>query len=126
MTIPLSSSMTAILARYMRTRGGKPEDYLFCEDTGEQLTEIALRRSIERYNRSRGVKKTGLHKFRHTFARMYITEIGGNAFKLQKLLGHSTLAMTRHYAAIYDQDLLGGYDDESPLELFHPKKIRMK
>ena len=82
---------------------------------GSQLTENGLRQSIARYNARRGVQKTSIHLFRHTFARKYLIDCGGDAFTLQKLLGHSTLAMTKHYCAIYDADLTKNYDNFSPL-----------
>ena len=41
-------------------------------------------------------------------------DCGGDAFMLQKLLGHSTLAMTKHYCAIYDADISKNYDRFSP------------
>lgn len=91
--IPLCSAMVAILREYLRHRGGKAADYLFCTETGSQLTENGLRQSIARYNTRRGVQKTSIHLFRHTFARKYLIDCGGDAFTLQKLLGHSTLAM---------------------------------
>ena len=91
--IPLCSTMVAILREYLRHRGGETADYLFCTETGSQLTENGLRQSIARYNTRRGVQKTSIHLFRHTFARKYLIDCGGDAFTLQKLLGHSTLAM---------------------------------
>ena len=91
--IPLCSAMVAILREYLRHRGGEAADYLFCTETGSQLTENGLRQSIARYNTRRGVQKTSIHLFRHTFARKYLIDCGGDAFTLQKLLGHSTLAI---------------------------------
>ena len=41
--IPLCSPMIAILREYGRYRGGEPTDYLFCTETGTQLTENGLR-----------------------------------------------------------------------------------
>lgn len=114
--IPLCSPMIAILREYGRYRGGEPTDYLFCTETGTQLTENGLRQSIARYNTQRRVQKTSIHLFRHTFARKYLIDCGGDAFMLQKLLGHSALAMTKHYCAIYDADLTKNYDNFSPLE----------
>ena len=67
--IPLCSAMVAILREYLRHRGGEAADYLFCTETGSQLTENGLRQSIARYNTRRGVQKTSIHLFRHTFAR---------------------------------------------------------
>lgn len=85
----------------MRIRGGETEEYLFCNEYGKQLTENALRLAIERYNHQRGVDKSSLHMFRHTFARKYLIDCGSNAFALQKLLGYSMLEMTKHYCYMF-------------------------
>ena len=124
--IPLCSAMVAILREYLRHRGGEAADYLFCTETGSQLTENGLRQSIARYNTRRGVQKTSIHLFRHTFARKYLIDCGGDAFTLQKLLGHSTLAMTKHYCAIFDADLTKNYDNFSPLAQMKSNSTRIK
>ena len=114
--VPLCSQMMRILRDYLKVRGGKDSDYLFCDEYGGMLTANALRLAIERYNHSRGVEKTSIHLFRHTFARKYLIDCGGDAFMLQKLLGHSTLKMTRHYCNISDADIANNFDRLSPLE----------
>ena len=124
--IPLCSAMVAILREYLRHRGGEAADYLFCTETGSQLMENGLRQSIARYNTRRGVQKTSIHLFRHTFARKYLIDCGGDAFTLQKLLGHSTLAMTKHYCAIFDADLTKNYDNFSPLAHMKSSSTRIK
>ena len=124
--IPLCSAMVAILREYLRHRGGEAADYLFCTETGSQLTENGLRQSIARYNTRRGVQKTIIHLFRHTFARKYLIDCGGDAFTLQKLLEHSTLAMTKHYCAIFDADLTKNYDNFSPLAQLKSNSTRIK
>ena len=124
--IPLCSAMVAILREYLRHRGGEAADYLFCTETGSQLTENGLRQSIARYNVRRGVQKTSIHLFRHTFARKYLIDCGGDAFTLQKLLGHSTLAMTKHYCTIFDADLTKNYDNFSPLAQMKSNSTRIK
>lgn len=121
--IPLCSRMVNVLRGYMAVRGGSAADYLFCNEYGDMLTENALRLAISRYNQRRGVQKTSIHLFRHTFARKYLVDCGGNAFTLQKLLGHSTLKMTKHYCSIYDADIAKNYDNVSPLaNMYHPKE----
>lgn len=124
--IPLCTSMTAILREYLKVRGGEPSDYLFCAEKGTQLTEAGLRQSIVRYNQRRGVQKTSIHLFRHTFARKYLIDCGGDAFTLQRLLGHSTLNMTKHYCAIYDADITKNYDRLSPLAQIKGDNTRIK
>ena len=118
LVIPLCSSLVTRLRGYMQIRKGEPEDYLFCDEYGKMLTENALRLAITRYNKQRGVSKTSIHMFRHTFARKYLMDCGGNAFTLQKLLGHATLEMTKHYCAIFNSDIANGFDNISPLEQF--------
>ena len=113
--IPLCEALCGILREYMRVRGGGGDDYLFPNENGSQLTENGLRCSIASYNRRRGVEKTSIHLFRHTFAKKYLVDCGGNAFTLQRLLGHSTLDMTKHYCAIFDADITKNYDSFSPL-----------
>lgn len=43
-------------------------------------------------------------------------DCGGNTFTLQKLLGHSTLEMTRKYCELFNADIINNYDSHSPLE----------
>ena len=106
--------MINVLREYMRVREGKSADYLFPNENGKQLTESGLGQAIKKYNLSRGVEKTSIHLFRHSYAERYLKN-GGNAFNLQKILGHTTLAMTKHYCKIYDADLIKDYDSLSPL-----------
>lgn len=124
--IPLCRQMVLILREYQEIRGGTSEDYLFCDEFGAQLTENALRLAVARYNKSRGVEKTSIHLFRHTFARKYLVDCGGNAFTLQKILGHSTLKMTKHYCTIFDADIAKNYDSFSPLAQIKANSTRIK
>lgn len=123
--IPLCSKMIHILREYTTIRAGEPDDYLFCNAYGEMLTDNALRNTIAHYNRKRGVNNVSLHSFRHTFAKKFIVDCHGDAFTLQKLLGHSTLVMTKRYCRIYDTEIVQAYDSISPLEqLSKPKRIK--
>ena len=113
--IPLCSSMVAILRDYMAVRAGSSSDYLFCNEFGDFLSENALRLAIVKYNNTRGVERTSLHAFRHTFARKYLVDCGGDAFSLQRLMGHSTLKMTRHYCNLFNDDIIENHEQRSPL-----------
>ena len=110
----------------MPIRGGKPDDYLFCDQYGGMLSMNAMRLAVARHNQSRGVEKTSAHLYRHTFARKYLVDCGGDALMLQKILGHSTLKMTKHYCAIYDADIAKDYDRFSPLAQMNQPKEKIK
>lgn len=123
--IPMSKTLKKVLLEYLKIRGGEPNDYLFCNLEGKQLTRNALNNIISKYNRQRGVNKTGIHLFRHYFAKNYIQN-GGNSLKLQKLLGHRTLAQTQHYVDLYGQDLQKDYDQFNPLDQLNISNDRIK
>ena len=125
-TVPLCSVMVSILREYMTIRKGKPDDYLFCDQYGGMLSMNALRLAVARHNNSRGVEKTSTHLYRHTFARKYLVDCGGDAFMLQKLWGHSTLKMMKHYCAIYDADIAKNLDRFSPLAQMAQTKEKIK
>ena len=107
--IPMSKSLENILKEYLIYRKGEPEDFLFCNVYGKPLTLNGLETEIGKYNKSRGVEKTGLHMFRHTFAKQWILN-GGDIFRLQKILGHSSLDMVRKYVNMFSDDLRRDFD----------------
>jgi integrase/recombinase XerD len=45
-----------------------------------------------------------LHAFRHSFSLHYLQK-GGSVFHLQRVLGHTTLEMTRRYVNLTTEDL---------------------
>lgn len=121
--IPLASGLKRTLRTYINKcrYNASDEKYLFCNIEDEQLTTKALQSALYDYNRKRGVDKTSAHALRHTFAKLYILN-GGDTFRLQKILGHSQLEMTRHYVNLFGADLKRGYDDIVPLNnLLEPK-----
>jgi len=70
-------------------------EYVFGDKRGEMRKDI--RGSFEAAIRKSGVRRIRIHDLRHTFASHFMMK-GGNILTLQKILGHSTLAMTLRYA----------------------------
>lgn len=85
-------------------KGAEENDFLFCNEYGEQLSRSALSKSIRVYNNSRGVDKTSIHLLRHTFAKKWITS-GGDIISLARVLTHSELEMVKRYANLYGEDV---------------------
>ncbi len=113
--VPLSRSLALILKEYLEVRGGDPSDYLFCNNYGNKANERTFQQMVQNYNRERGIERSSIHAFRHTFARLYILN-GGNAFILQKLMGHSDISITKEYVDLFGTDLAVGYDKLNPLD----------
>lgn len=116
--LPLSAALATALQEYIKMwlYDLGPNDWLFpSSTTADKLTVNALRHSIRRYNYSRDVEMTSIHAFRHTFAKNWIRNTG-DVFRLQKILGHSTLEMTRRYVNMFSDDLKEDYEEFSPLD----------
>ena len=115
--IPLSSSLEIVLKEYCRIwrRAADIDGYLFCNIGEEKLTTNALRQAFGRYCKERGVSRTNIHGLRHNFAKGWVQN-NGNMFALQKILGHSTLDMTRRYVKIFSEDLKEDFDLFNPLD----------
>ncbi|MCM1526700.1 MAG: tyrosine-type recombinase/integrase [Bacteroides sp.] len=113
--IPLSATLAEILQEYLQIRGGGEEDFLFCNEYGEKASIRTYQQLVRRYNRKRGVEKTSCHTFRHSFAKNWVIS-GGDVFRLQKLLGHSDLTVTKEYISMFGQDLQMDFEKFNPLD----------
>ncbi|MFA6318490.1 MAG: tyrosine-type recombinase/integrase [Elusimicrobiota bacterium] len=127
-----SAARTALLA-WLRARGeGKPEERLFVDRFGGPLTRGAFGQRFRRLARAAGVytRRLSPHALRHFFAIQFLRN-GGGVLQLQRLLGHSTLAMTKRYAALTDDDSLADHRKASPLDRLGPlpgerKRVRLR
>ena len=113
--IPLSTTLSIILQEYLLIRGNEPDAYLFCNAYGDKPDKRTFQQSIRSYNLKRGVEKTSAHLFRHTFAKNWIIA-GGDIFRLQKILGHSDLTVTKEYVAMFGTDLQIDFEKFNPLD----------
>lgn len=113
--IPLSPALKEVLTDYLKTWEWTEDDYLFPSYEGKELSVRSFQGAVRRYNIARGVTKTSIHLFRHTFAKNFILA-GGGMVQLQALLGHSTMDMTRHYVNLYGLDLQRDYARLNPLD----------
>jgi len=120
--IPLSATLNKILQKYFRAWSLSHNDYIVCETSRRQITGYGLYHALQKYCEAKGVDYHGIHSFRHSFARQWIVN-GGDVFRLQTILGHSTLDMTRHYVQLYGTDLQKDYDQYTTLSKFNTEKV---
>lgn len=123
--LPLSNTLASILQEYLTIRGGKEDDYLFCNVYGEQSSRTTYQQLVRHYNIKRNVNKTSCHLFRHTFAKNWILS-GGDIFRLQKILGHSDLTVTKEYVQMFGQDLQLDFEKFNPLDNMKKKTNQIK
>jgi len=102
--IPFSLELRRHLARFLVAL--HPEQLIFATRYGKKLGRRNVLRDVKLLCHRLGFTppERTLHAFRHTFAVHYLRK-GGSVFHLQKVLGHSTLEMTRRYANLLTEDL---------------------
>ena len=84
------------------------------------MTRSGLTSAIRNYNLRRGVNKTSIHLFRHTFAKNWITS-GGDLITLSKVLTHSELEMVKRYSNLYAYDVKEEMEQHSALSKLRTK-----
>lgn len=104
--VPFSFALRKAVYRYVVDAGRKPSALLFAARNDAGLSRNNMLRDVKALCRELGFTPPArtLHAFRHTFAVNYIRR-GGSVFHLQKVLGHSSLEMTRRYANLATADL---------------------
>lgn len=123
--IPMAKSLQGIIREYLDIRGGEEDDYLFCNSFGAKADERTYQQMVQNYNRNRGIMRSSCHAFRHTFAKLFIIN-GGDAFRLQRLMGHSDISVTKEYVELFGSDLSVGFDKFNPLDNLKGNREKMK
>ena len=77
-------------------KDARPDDPLFVTVVGKPMTQERIKNELYSIALAAGVQNVHPHRFRHTFAIQFLRN-GGDVFTLQRLLGHATLEMVRHY-----------------------------
>ncbi len=104
--VPFSFELRKSLFRFITEYGRKPDALLLASRTETRLGRRVMLRDVKLLCKRLGFDPPArtLHSFRHTFGANYIRR-GGSVFHLQKVLGHSSLDMTRRYANLVTADL---------------------
>ena len=115
--VPVGGVARQALVRYVRQASVADTDAaIFRARGGDALGARGVQQVFKRLKiRARIPGRCSPHTLRHTFARAYLLN-GGDAFSLQRMLGHSTLDMVKRYVALADTDLAARHLVASPAD----------
>jgi len=119
--VPIGKQIRKLLWRYInhyRPEPARPKlNNLFLTQDGRPLTKNRVDSIMKRYGLLAGL--TGVrcspHTLRHTFAITFLRN-DGDIFSLQKILGHSSLEMTRRYCELANVDIKKAHAAASPVD----------
>jgi len=112
--VPFSGPVRRTLLKYLSRRHAITSDNsLWVDETGVQFSRDGFNSFLRRLEKRTKIRLHA-HKFRHTYASQYIAN-GGNPAYLQRLLGHTTPAMTNRYIHLFDSDARNDHRQASPV-----------
>jgi integrase/recombinase XerC/integrase/recombinase XerD len=91
---------------------------------GKPLQPNAVKLLINRWGKKTGIPRLHAHLCRHTFATNFLIYNCGDVFRLQQILGHTTLEMVRRYVHYASTQALINGKVLSPFDQMGISKLR--
>lgn len=117
--VPVGANLQKVLLRYREHFRPDPAtvaiENFFLSLDGYPLTATAIKSLLSRIGAKAGVPRLHAHLLRHTFATRYLIN-GGDVFSLQRILGHTTLAMVSNYVNFAAAHVAIQHRRHSPLD----------
>jgi len=129
--IPIGKASQRVLWNYVNRYRPQPAnprcDLVFLTKDGWPLTKNRIQKLMMKYGKKAGIEgvRCSPHTLRHTGAVMFLRN-GGDVFNLQRLLGHSSLEMTRHYCELADVDVKRAHSIASPVDNLNLGKQQLR
>lgn len=114
-TVFIGRTAKKAIRKYLKHRSDSVPYLWISEQNIDQLTYDGLRAIITRRSKSASITPPTIHGFRRAFA-LAMLRSDVDVFSLQKLLGHTSLAVVRKYLAQTDDDIKGAHLKGSPVE----------
>jgi site-specific recombinase XerD len=126
--VPIGALAQKMLWRYVIHFRPEPvletDDYLFLTLDDKPLKPNAVKLLLKRWGKKAGVPRLHAHLCRHTFATNFLIYNCGDVFRLQQILGHTTLEMVRKYVHYVSAQALMNGRTASPVDQMGIKKLR--
>ncbi|SMB97701.1 Site-specific recombinase XerD [Thermanaeromonas toyohensis ToBE] len=126
-TLPISPFTAQVIAQFLKLRPSwwSKEVPLFASENGRKLSSWWWCKRFQKYRDMAGIDATP-YSLRHTAA-IELLRNGADAFAVQRILGHSTLDMTRRYIKLSQEDIKEAHEKASPVyKLSMPRRARRK
>jgi len=126
--VPIGAVVQKVLWRYVFHFRPDPEsemdNYLFLTMDGKKLRSNAIKLLLSRWGKKAEVPRLHAHLCRHTFATNFLIYKCGDVFRLQQILGHTTLEMVRRYVHYASTESMIQGQVSSPLDRMRIKNLR--
>lgn len=101
--VPFSLELRKTLWKFSRTH---PHELMFSTQAGHKLSYHNMLRELKMLARELRIvnSRISYHQFRYKFALNYIRQ-EGDVFRLQRVLGHSSIVTTQGYVRLQTEDL---------------------
>jgi len=118
--VPIGSQAKKALVDYITKEKGEAanpndEDRLFLTEDHIPVNANVVEKVLQRIKKTSKVAKLHPHVCRHTFSVRFLMN-GGDVFSLQKILGHTSLEMTRKYVNLASGDVKEIHRRYSPMD----------
>jgi site-specific recombinase XerD len=123
--VPFGAAVLGLLRQYLARRAEVEEPKLLVNVYGEPIDRYRLRAIVRNAAQRAGVKCSGPHQLRHTCG-VEMLRAGADVFTVQKVLGHSTLLMTRRYCELADSDVQTKHALYSPADRLKTAEAKRK
>jgi integrase/recombinase XerC/integrase/recombinase XerD len=126
--VPIGGLGQKVLWRYVFHFRPEPindtNNYLFLTLDGKKLEPSAIKLLLKRWGKKAGVPRLHAHLCRHTYATDFLIYNCGDVFRLQQILGHTTLEMVRKYVHYASAHTLIQGNVTSPIDRMNIKGLR--
>jgi integrase/recombinase XerD len=113
--VPFGNVTVKTLKQYVIRRGSIESEALVVNCYGERTTRDNILKTLWKISKKAGICRVHPHLLRHSMAVSYLRN-GGDVFSLQKMLGHSSLEMTRQYSELANSDIIAKHRLHSPAD----------
>lgn len=119
--VPLGNRSRKVLWQYTARHRPEPQhagiENVFLNRDGTPLKAEGVYRMIVRRGKEARIEgvRCSPHTFRHTFAVAFLRN-GGDVFSLQRILGHTSLVVTRMYCQLSDRDIQAQHQQCGPMD----------